>query len=213
MQHVILTDADRGDGVDQAAEQLDVDLAGDIVEAVGSVGIQPLAKKAERLRVRLYQLLHEHPHGAGPVLADAEPFVDVVRAYAVEFAVLQYVAPDLIQCDLQSGALFVEAEHIADVELIAQDAERRDVEARLQRRGAQGLVIRDAGDVSRDAALRIAAAVAFLDMRAAQRVGVVARPDLREEAQDPEIEATAARGAALKEDVRKAEGQRAHDLV
>ena len=64
-----------------------------------------------------------------------------------------------------------------------------------------------------DAALRIAVAVPLLDVRARQRVRVVAGPDLREVGQNAEVEAVAAGGAALKEDVGVARGQRSHHAV
>ena len=64
-----------------------------------------------------------------------------------------------------------------------------------------------------DAALGIAVAVALLDLGAGQGVGVVAGPDLGEVAQNAEVEAVAAGGAALKENVRKAPGERVHHPV
>ena len=59
------------------------------------------------------------------------------------------------------------------------------------------------GDVSADTALGIAVAVSLLDMRPAQSVRVIRAPDLRKEAQYPEICPVAARSAALKEDMRE----------
>ena len=188
-----LTDMDRGHGIDQRAEQLDVDLARDIVEAVGAVGIKPLADKAVGLQIGLYQLLHEHTDGAALVLADGDPLVPVFsRADTVEVAVLEYIAPYLVERDLQAGVLLVVSGHVARVQLVAQRAESGDIEAGLERCGAEGLVVRTGGNVSADTALGIAVAVALLDMGAAEGVGVVAAPDLREIAEDTQIKAATA---------------------
>ena len=69
------------------------------------------------------------------------------------------------------------------------------------------------GDVRRYAALGIAVAVALLNDGAAERVGVVARPDLREIAENAEVKAVAARSAALKENSGEAPGEFRHDLI
>ena len=63
------------------------------------------------------------------------------------------------------------------------------------------------------AGLRISVAVALLNRGAANRVGVVAAPDLRKIAEDSEVKAVAARGAALKENLRKRPCQLVHNAV
>ena len=184
------------------------------MEAVGAVGIQPLADKAVGLQIGLYQLLHEHTDGTALVLADSDPLVPVlVRADTVEISELQYVAPHLVERDLQAGVFLVIRGHIGCVQLIAQRAVGGDIEAGLERGGAEGLVVRTGGNMCADTALRIAVAVALLNMGAAEGVGVVAAPDLREVAEDTEVEAASARGAALKKDMRKTFGQRFHRPV
>ena len=123
-------------------------------------------------------------------------------ADTVKIAVLQHVAPDLVERDLHTGALLVVRRHIARVQLIAQRAEGGDVETGLERSGAQRLVVRAGGDMRADTALGIAVAVALLDMRAADSVGIVAAPYLWKIAEDAQIKAAAARGTPLKENLR-----------
>ena len=74
-------------------------------------------------------------------------------------------------------------------------------------------MVRARRDVRADDALGIAVAVALLDVRPGQSVGIVAGPDLGEIAEDAQVEPVAAGGAALEEDVREALRQRVHHPV
>ena len=183
------------------------------MQAVLAVGVKPLRFQPVRAGVSLAQLYEEHTHRLSPVARNAHPCVQVTGLHAVESAVLQYIAPHLVQRDLQAYLLLCDPVHVADVQLVAQHPEGGDIVAALERSGAQGLVVRACGHVRRIAALRISEAVALLYVHAAQGVGVVACPDLRKITQETEVEAIAAGRAALEEDMREPLSQRAHHAV
>ena len=74
-------------------------------------------------------------------------------------------------------------------------------------------MIRARGNVRAYDGHRIAVAVAVLNLRPAERIRIIARPDLRKIAQHSEIKAVAARRAALEENIRETRGQLPHTAV
>ena len=95
----------------------------------------------------------------------------------------------LVERDLGGdGAALVRREG-GRIQLVAEDAEERDGGPRVERRDPADLVVRDGRDVGAHRAQRIDQRRAPLDPQALDRVGVVARPALRREGEDPGIEA------------------------
>ena len=87
------------------------------------------------------------------------------------------------------------------IQLVAEHAEQRDRAARSERRHPADLMIRHAGDMRAHRARWIDQRRSPLDAEPLDRVRVVAGPCLRRVGEQARIEATAAAGAGLEQDL------------
>ena len=85
--------------------------------------------------------------------------------------------------------------------LITQHAEGRHIESGIQRGHPEGLVVGAVGDMGRHGGHGISIAVARLGVYPVDGVRIIAGPDLGEIAEHAQIEAVAAGGTALEEDI------------
>ena len=144
------------------------------------------------LGIRYDQLLHEHTDRTGLVFRHTGPLHLVPRtlgeytfmcplsecASAVKTSLLQYLPPLFVQCDLCLYRRKILAGQITEIALIAADAERRHGEPCLKRRHAERLVVGARRHMRAHNGHRIAVGIAGLNLRPAERIRVVGRPDL-----------------------------------
>ena len=155
MEQGILLDMNGRHGVDQVAEALDVILQLTIGETIELFRIQGPRTKHQRMIVRNGKALQEHCDLILLILRDTEPFLkiacavtkiaDPVSGKALPSdpgAKLQDAAPLFIKLDLRLNGVQVLFLHVRQVALIPQHAKACHGETRLQRRDAQGLMIR-----------------------------------------------------------------------
>ena len=109
----------------------------------------------------------------------------------------------LVESYLVLHRLFFRSAQRTKIHLITQDAEGRHVEAGLDVRLSESLVVWRCRDMGSHGACRIGIGCSALDSCPAAGIRVVACPDLRHEAEDSQIEAVAARGTALEQDLRE----------
>ena len=196
---------DRADHVDQASEITDRHLLYPGCELV--VEIRPCERDLQDLGsdvgfVERLEIKHDHlaeigvgHHPSGAVAA--------FLRQSVEAAVLQQRAVLLVPCDLLLHHLLLLRAQRTQVHLVPQHSERRDIEPGLDVRLAQRLVVRRCRDMGSHRADRVGVRRSALYLRPAEGIGIVARPDLRHEAEHSQVEPVAARSAALEQDVRE----------
>ena len=110
---------------------------------------------------------------------------------------LQQLSVLFVESDLRLYLFLLCGGELCGVELVAEHAAAGDVEADVQRVCVARLVVGAGGNVRPHHRLRIAVGGAALDRHAFARVGVVARPILREKAEIAEVEPSAAARATL----------------
>ena len=125
VHHGILLDVDGGQGIDEAAELLDIHAVGYAVQVIDGSAFQPRREEAFRLRVGLDQFLQQHAYRVFPVGRYADPFVDIAGAPAIELPELQHRPQLFVKLGLFADLGLLLGGKVAQIAFITQHAERR----------------------------------------------------------------------------------------
>ena len=180
---------------------------------IPEVFIQPNGFEVFILGIRPDHLLEHHSDCTALIGGNTDPLVDISVLDPIEAALLQNVTPLFIKRNLISDLIQFSPAQVGKIQLVSQHPEHSDIEPGHQRRLPQGLVVRAGGYVGSHTAHRIAVAVTLLNMHPANRVRIVAGPDLRAVTQDSQIKPVSSGGASLEQDLREPLRQRPHQAV